>query len=218
MYINIMKQNLETISYQNIYDKIIKTFPIYYKIFEKYYLEGKDVSYELNRLYKPIFVGLIEHYDKLMTEGISNIIYDIKIKYNPDKPYAIIDYIEYIYGNILYETFLFEIKKIDIDTIRYEHLCIFEYIITVELIKYKLYLETINKIESGSKLILAMKYRLTNCEKKIFFSLGWLEKYCSKYVDVINICKNIILESNLNLEIKINIVDNCDSFMKLNKI
>lgn len=204
-------------TYSDILDKIIKTYPIYYKIFSSYYSEGKNVTYELNRLYEPIFSGLVEYYTQFMNEGIAYIIDKIKTTYYLEKPYALIDYIEFIYGNIFYETFLFEIKKINFNEIRYEHLCVFEYIIRVELVKYNLYLETISKIESGSKLLLAMEYRLDNCVKKISFSLAYLEKNYPKHQDVISFCNDIIDSSNVKSKIITNVMDNISSFMDINK-
>lgn len=206
-------------TYQEFMNKIILTYPIYYKIFEKYYKEGKNVSTELNRIYQPIFVGLMEYYCEFMTVGIEEIIKNINTKYKPDSSYAIIDYIEYLYGNIYYETFLTEIKKINPNSISYEYLCVFEYIIRVELVKYRLYQETLSKLVPGSKIILAMEYRIINCIRKISFSLGYLENKYSSHVDIINLCKNLINESGFELENKIdtNIINQIDSFMKINK-
>jgi len=206
------------ITYENVYDKIIITFPIYYKIFNKYYLEGKDVSYELNRLYQPIFIGLLDYYDKFMTVGIQNIIIDIKNKYNPDKSYAIIDYLEYLFGNILYETFLFEIKKINPDNIRYEYLCIFEYIIKVECIKYTQYLQIINQlkqIEPQSKLILAMENRIKGCLKKMSFCLSLLIRNYQTHIYILELCNQIIEDNGLESKINIEATNTINSFMDL---
>jgi hypothetical protein len=208
---------LSNITYQEVYNKIINTYPIYYNIFKKYYSDGKDVSNELNRLYQPIFYGLLEHYNEYMISGIKDIIIDIIKKYNPEKPYAIIDFIEFIYGNILYETFLFEIKKIDSNIIGYEHLCIFEYIINVETIKYKLYLETISKIEPQSKILLAMEHRLINCFKKISFCLSYLERNYSSHANIIELCKNIIYENKIETKINFENICEINSFMEINK-
>ena len=200
-------------------DKIILTYPIYYKIFEKYFTKGENVSWQLNRIYQPIFIGLIEYYSEFMNGGIKNIINEINSRYKPQSPHAIIDYIEYLFGNILYDTFITEIKKIDNDSIRYEHLCIFEYIIGVELIKYELYLETLNKLESNSKIIIPMKNRMEFCIGKISFCLGYLDKYYSKYKDVIYLCKDLISKSVYSIEDKIdtNIINKVDSFIQINK-
>ena len=204
-------------SYTKTMDKIINTFPIYYKIFEKYYTDGTDVSKDLNRLYRPIYTGILEDYSEFMTQGIHTIIFTIESKYNPVSPYAMIDYIEYLFGNVLYETFLSEIKKLNQSKIRYEHLCVFEYIIRVELIKYNLYIQSIKKIEPGTKILVAMNQRMSNCLKKISFSLGWVELNYSTHIDFIGVCKNLIQESNFELEkkIDISIVNRIDSFMKI---
>lgn len=206
-------------TYQEYMNKIILTYPIYYNIFEKYYSGSKDVSRDLNKIYQPIFIGLIEFYSEFMTVGIEEIIKTINTKYKPESVYAIIDYIEYLFGNIFYETILTEIKKINLDSISYEYLCVFEYIIRVELIKYRLYQETLSKLVPGSKIIPAMEYRINGCLRKISFSLGYLEKKYSKHENVIQLCRELINESGFNLEdkIDINIVDSIDSFIKINK-
>ena len=208
----------EKISYETYLNKIILTYPVYYKIFEKYYNEGKNIKYELDRIYEPIFIGIMEFYYKYMTEGINEIISQIKNKYKPDKPYAIIDFIEFLFGNILYETFLTEIKKIDKKNISYEYLCIFEYIIRVELVKYKLYLEVINKIDSGNKILLAMKFRKENCVKKISFCIGYLEKNYFSHTNIITLCYNLITELNLDIKIDTDIINNTNSFINISKI
>lgn len=213
---NNLKENMN-VNYSDVYNKIIITFPIYYNIFKKYYSNGTNITLSLNKIYKPIFSGLLEHYEKFMTTGIDNIITDIEKKFNPDKPYAIIDYLEYIFGNILYETFLFEIKKIDPKFIGYEQLCIFEYIINVETKKYKLYSQTINKIEPESKLLLAMNFRQTNCLKKIEFTLCYLKKNYPSYSNIIELCNNIIIECGIEFKFDLNNTDFIDSFMSLQK-
>ena len=206
-------------TYQEYMNKIILTYPIYYNIFQKYYSGNKDVSRDLNRIYQPIFIGLMEYYSEFMTVGIEEIIKSINNKYKPESVYAIIDYIEYLFGNIFYETFLTEIKKINHNSISYEYLCVFEYIIRVELIKYRLYQETLSKLVPGSKIISAMEYRIVNCLRKISFSLGYLEKNYSKHETIIQLCKDLIDESYFKLEnkIDINIINEIDSFIKINK-
>jgi hypothetical protein len=208
------------ITYQDGYSKVVNTFPIYYKIFNKYYSEGKDVSWELNRIYQRIFTLLIEYYDKFMTNGINDIISDIKNKFNPDKPYAIIDYLEYLFGNILYETFLFEIKKINPNDIRYEYLCVFEYIIRVECVKYQQYyqiIEQLRQTEPESKLLLAMENRIEGCLKKISFCLSWLRKNYVSQILIIELCVQIIEDNGLESKIDSNSVNTINSFMELSK-
>lgn len=223
---NAQKNNLSCVenipkylTYDECINKIILTYPIYYKIFEKYYSGGKDVSEDLNRLYQPIFTGLMEYYSEFMTTGIEEIIKTINTKYKPESTYAVIDYIEYLFGNIFYETFLIEIKKINQNTIGYEHLCVFEYMIRVELTKYGLYQETLSKLVPGSKVIPAMKHRIENCLMKISFSLGYLEKNYPNQTNIIELCNKLVIESGFGIENKINtkIVDFIDSFMKINK-
>jgi hypothetical protein len=211
-----------SLTYLDVIQKIIKTFPVYYKIFNSYYNEGKNVSWELNRLYQPIFTGLLEYYSEFMTNGIQEIIekiesYITENKSSEIKPYAIIDYLEFIFGNVLYETFLHEIKKIPVLTIGYEHLCVFEYIIRVEIIKYNIYLQTVSKIEPNSKILLAMEYRINNCLKKISFCLCYIETNYSSQKNLIELCKDIISESKLESKLDNHILNKITCFMDINK-
>ena len=212
--------NTSNISFQDAYNKIIKTFPIYHNIFKQYLEKGNDVSWELNRLYQPIFTGLVEHYEKFMEEHtILDIMTDITVKYNPDKSFTIIDYLEYLYGGIFYETFLHEIKKIHHNSIRYEHLCVFEYIIRVESIKYSQYINTINiikMVEPETKLLVAMEYRLTNCIKKISFCISWIKRNYPSNEDFIELCMNIVKEKELTQLLNLEAVNILDTFMNWN--
>lgn len=221
------------LTYQEYLNKIIMTFPIYYNVFKKYYLEGTNVAYELDRLYQPLFIGLLEYYNEFMTNnnnelsGIEQIIITVKNKYNPDLPYAIIDYIEYLFGNVLYETFLTEIKKIPEKSISYEYLCVFEYIIRSELHKYKLYKDILDNLKKSvqtddsdnmeSKLTNVFEHRINKCLNKMSFSLGLLEKYYPTYTNIIDLCKKIISDSEYDLIglIDTNIASNINSFMEI---
>lgn len=209
------------LSYQDAREKIIKTFPIYHNIFKQYLEKGKDVSWELNRLYSPIFMGLMEYYDKFMEEQtILDIMSDIIIKYKPEKSFIIIDYLEYLYGNIYYETFLTEIKKINKSNVRYEHLCVFEYIIRVECIKYSQYNNIIGIIgmtEPETKLLVVMEYRLANCLKKISFCLSWIERNYSNNLDFIEFCFQITKDKGLDKLLNLESVNTLDTFMNWNK-
>lgn len=233
---------IKILPYKEYLNKIIITFPIYYNVFKKYYSDGTDVSYELNRLYQPIFIGLVEYYSEFMGgsgydcedgSGIEQIITKVKNKYNPDLPYAIIDYLEFLFGNVLYETFLTEIKKISNELLTYEYLCVFEYIIRVELHKHKIYQEILDNLKQSeksnnpdnieSKLTTVFECRINKCLKKITFSLGLLEKYSLSHthtntrINIVDHCKKIISDYNCDLLslIDTNITSNINSFMEI---
>lgn len=207
-----MSNNTElntNLNYSDAFNKIILTFPIYYKIFQEYYTKGKNVSEQLDRLYFPLFNALIEYYYEFMDRDIDQLVNIIKDKYKPDQPCAIIDYLEYLFGNILYETFLAEIKKIDKIKIRYEYLCVFEYIIKVELYKHKIYENLILNVNKESKLLLALEYRIARCEEKIGFCLGFIKFNYPEQLDFLELCENLIkkysidvYEKTLNYKIK----------------
>lgn len=207
--------------YQVHLEKIIRSFPMYYKIFEKYYSGEKDTTYSLNRIYQSLFGGIVEFYQEFMLDGINEIINQVKQRYNPDKFYAIIDYVEYLFGNILYETFLFELNKLNLpeEQIGYEYLCVFEYIIRVELTKYKLYLDVIKQIEPESKLMVAFECRISNLFKKISFALGRLKKSYPSQIEIYELCCKIIADSGFDFENKIDltIAHSINSFIHINK-
>ena len=206
-----------SLTYSDALTKTILTFPIYYKIFQEYYMKGKDVSKDLNILYKPIYTGLLEYYSEFMTSGIEKIVESINSEYKPELPYAIIDYIEYVYGNILYQTFLEEINKLNKSILSYEHLCVFEYIIKVELYKYNLYIQIINKLEPNSKFVLVMENRIEGCYKKIAFVMGYLYNNISNQQNIIPICENLITQSGLESKIKSINISGIKSFISINK-
>lgn len=60
------------------------------------------------------------------------------------------------------------------------------------MIKYELYLDTISKIESESKLLLAMNFRINNCLNKILFCLVYLEENFSNHESIINFTNELV--------------------------
>ncbi len=191
---------------------IIDFFPIYYKIFEEYF-KGKNVTEQLNSIYKPIFQNvLMPNYTDLMC-GIKEISDEIVSKYGKPTPYSIIDYLEFLFGNIFYETFYHQLKKIPEESVMKYHLVVFKYIIYVESVKNLLYNEIIQIISSDpeSKYIMVMNKRKKNTELKINFCLKIIKFYDEKNLQIE--CEEFILDNGI--QINPELVKDFDSFIKL---
>ncbi len=158
--------------------KIVEIYPTFYSLYLKY-MKGEKVAKELDELYKPIFSKIL-------------------------MPYYIIDYIEFLCGNIYYETFLFELKKIEPTNIGVEHLNIFKYIMYVEYIKYCKYKNVIDELNLDSKFRPVMMKRKNHCVKKISLCYNIMfdnYNHNDTQREFIESCKNMI-QDDFNLSIQ----------------
>lgn len=187
-----MSQNVTTSEIDSIC-KIIDTYPTYLNLYQKY-MKGEKITKELDELYRPIFSQILIPYYMEIMPNIQEIVTLIEKKYpNTENQYAIIDYIEFLCGNIYYETFVFELGKIPVKEIKSDHLIVFKYILYVEYVKYKMYEKVLNTISSDSKFKPAMTKRKDFVIKKINYTIDLIEK---KYLDYnkefIDECKQIV--------------------------
>ena len=193
---------------------VIQTYPKYYSIYLRY-LKGENVKTELDLLYNGLFTEIIlPNYCDLMY-GIDQINNLIKKNYGSESPYAILDYLEFIFGNILYETFYYGIKQIPLESINQIHLSVFKCIIYVETYKFEIYKKIIVELDLESKFLPIMVRRSYNCELKISFGLKILNEF--KLIDLINTiineCEQII--KNTGIELRMGVIKNANSFIKL---
>ncbi len=173
--------------------KIIDTFPAYLNLYQKY-MKGEKVAKELDELYRPIFSQIMVPYYMEIMPNIQEIVSLIEKKYsNIVNEYAIIDYIEFLCGNIYYETFVFELGKIPVKDIKTDHLIVFKYILYVEYVKYKIYQQILSTIPLDSKFRPAMTKRKDFVIKKINYTIDLIEKkYMDSHNDFFNECKQIV--------------------------
>jgi hypothetical protein len=193
---------------------VIQTYPKYYSIYLRY-MKGENVKTELDSLYNGLFTEtILPNYCDLMY-GIDQIDNLIQKNYENELPYAILDYLEFIFGNILYETFYYGIKQIPFESINQIHLGVFKYIIHVEKYKFEIYKKIIVELDLESKFLPIMVKRSYNCELKISFGLKILSDYSSIDVNntIINECEQII--KNTDIELRMGVIKNATSFIKL---
>lgn len=196
--------------------KLIETYPTYLSIYKKY-IKGEKVNKELDELYRPIFSQILMPYYMEIMPNIKEISELIKKKYSDsDSSYAIVDYLEFLCGNIYYETFVFELDKLDKSTLRPEHLIVFKYILYVEYIKYTMYKSILSTIDPDSKFKTAMSKRKDFTIKKINYTIDLVErKYSNSHPDFFLECKEIV-RSEFKIELtneyfspKINYINLC---------
>ncbi len=183
--------------------KIVEIYPTFYSLYLKY-MKGEKVAKELDELYKPIFSKILMPYYMEIMPNIKEIMDLIEKTHDDCEPYYIIDYIEFLCGNIYYETFLFELKKIEPTNIGIEHLNIFKYIMYVEYIKYCKYKNVIDELDLDSKFRPVMMKRKNHCVKKISLCYNIMfdnYNHNDTQREFIESCKNMI-QDDFNLSIQ----------------
>lgn len=173
--------------------RLIETYPTYLSIYKKY-IKGEKVNKELDELYRPIFSKILMPYYMEIMPNIKEISELLKKNYSDeDSTYAIIDYLEFLCGNIYYETFVYELDKLDKTSLKPEHLVVFKYILYVEYIKYSIYTNILSTIDLDSKYKPAMIKRKDFTLRKINYTIDLIEKkYSNTHPDFISECKEIV--------------------------
>jgi len=201
-------------------EQIIESFPNYLQIYKKY-MSGSNVKKELDDLYRPLFCNTIMPNYYEIFNGCKIIIDELNKLYlssidciDKSKLIPLIDFLEFIYGNVLYETFLFEINKISKNELKQEQILIFKYIIFVEINKFLLYKKIISELDIESKFLPVMVQRSRNCELKISFSLKKMLEY-SKFKKIFEECEEMISICDKDIQYSIKKVENANSFIKL---
>ena len=70
--------------------------------------------------------------------------------------------------------------------------------------------------EPGSKLLVAMEHRLSNCMKKISFCISWVKRNFPSNEDFIKLCIGIVEEKGLSELLDLESVKMLDTFMNWN--
>ena len=181
--------------------KIVDAYPFYLLIYKKY-IKGEKVYKELDELYRPLFSQVLVPYYMDILPNIKEIMDLIeKTHVDPENPCAILDYLEFLCGAIYYETFVYELDKIEVSSIRLEHLMVFKYILYVEYVKYSQYNKLLSSIDPNSQFKATMLKRKDITIKKINFTIDLVErKYSESNKDFVTECKQIIT-NDFNLEL-----------------
>jgi hypothetical protein len=198
-------------------ESIVSVYPVYYEIYKRY-LKGQNIKKELDDLYRPLFKETIApNYTELML-SVYKLDTMIEERYGtPDTIFCVLDYFEFIFSNVLYETFIYELDLLPDDALELYHLAAFKYIIFVELYKFAVYKRVVVELDIESVYLPAMVQRSYNCELKISFALKKLIEYSLKIKDntFVNESKDLIKSHEAELRIKE--VKNATSFIKLCK-
>lgn len=175
-------------------ERVIHTYPIYSKIFKKIF-SGENINKEMDDLYTPLFRDvLIPNYTDLMT-GSKEIAKQIKKHYTKENYFPLIEYLDFIYGVNYYEVFVYDVRRRD--TIKYEHLVVFQYIIYVECIKYEICKKILKTLPQDSIMYDIIMNKTTTCIKSMAFCLKIIEFEYPDHFNSIFQCRKIIRSFNL---------------------
>lgn len=145
-------------------DAIVNYFPEYQNIIFKVFTTSRNMSNEINEIKKNLFDNILVVYHEESMEYIVYIIQTIQEKYTPKYFLAIADFIDLVYQNAFYDIFSVKFQELELvepEKIKEAHLKIFNLIIYVEHIKYRLYEQLENKT-SLSSILTTLKKRKNN--------------------------------------------------------
>ena len=161
-------------------DGIVSFFPEYQNVMFKVFTTSQNMSNEINSIKKSIFDEILITYHEESMEYILYIIETIQNKYISNYSLAIADFIDLIYQNAFYDIFSTKLQELELvqpEKIKEAHLRIFNLIVYVEHVKYKLYeqLETANS--NNLAVVNTLKKRKNNSILKINVCANLLENY-----------------------------------------
>lgn len=159
---------------------IVSFFPEYQDIMYKLFTTNQNLSNNINQLRKTIFDEILITYHEDVMENILYIIDSIQQKYAPKYFLAIADFIDLVYQNSFYDVFAMKLQEMEIvdpERITPKHLYIFNLMVYVEHIKYKLY-EQLEPTSPDNKAIKnTLINRKSNSIQRINVCVNLLENY-----------------------------------------
>ena len=165
---------------KNVLTGIVNFFPEFQEVMYKLFTTKQNMSIEINQIKRTIFDNFLITYHEEVMQHILYIIDNIQQKYTSKYYLALADFIDLIYQNAFYDIFAVKLQEMEIispDEIKETHLLIFNLIVYVEHIKYKLY----EQLESNSLNNQAIKNTLikrkNNNLSRINVCVNLLEKY-----------------------------------------
>lgn len=165
---------------KNALTGIVSFFPEFQEVMYKLFTTKQNMSIEINQIKRTIFDNFLITYHEEVMQHILYIIDNIQQKYTSKYYLALADFIDLIYQNAFYDIFAVKLQEMEImspDEIKETHLLIFNLIVYVEHIKYKLY----EQLESGGLNNQAVKNTLikrkNNNLSRINVCVNLLEKY-----------------------------------------
>lgn len=186
---NYLKTNLLKIHYmttqpysniKNACEQIVSFFPEYQNTMYKVFTTSQNLANKINQIKKTIFDEILITYHEELMENILYIIDLIQQKYTSSYLLAIPDFIDLIYQNAFYDIFSTKLQELEIcepEKIKEAHLKIFNLIVYVEHIKYKLYEQYEDKALNNNAILNTLKKRKTNSLLRINVCVNLLEPH-----------------------------------------
>lgn len=165
---------------KNACDAIVSYFPEYQNLMYKVFTTNQNMSPEINQIKKTIFDDILVSYHEESMEYITYIIDTLQQKYTSKYFLAIPDFIDLIYQNAFYDIFATKLQELEIispETIKEAHLKIFNLMVYVEHVKYKLYEQFENKAPNNLALLQTLRKRKNNSILRINVCCNLLEKH-----------------------------------------
>lgn len=192
--------NINT-DFEKTITKIIFSYKIFSNLINEHIKDKKDINYAMNTLYKSLYNELIEQYTDIM-QNVEEIAKRIREKYNIENTFMIIEYLEYIFNKTYYNVFVEELKKVE--KVRYEHLCVFEYIMKIEIHKIKMYDEMYEKEkevyekDTNETIKKTIINRKKVCKERIEIAMNKIKTYNIEEIN--QYCEEILKNENYKLE------------------
>lgn len=204
-----MESNVQT---EKIMSSLAGFFLDYQDLMYLVFTTSQNMSNEINKLKKLIFDEYFVRYHEEIMENIEYLINYIKKTYTPKYYLAVVDFIDLVYQNAFYDIFATKLQELEIvnpEKIKEPHLYIFNLIVYVEHIKYKLYEEYETKSTDNPSIKKTLQKRKANSLLRIGVCCNLLEPYPKitneelNYLNVIS--KYSVFERNLEY---------CEKFFK----
>lgn len=162
-------------------DTIIECFSEYQNIMFKVFTTSRNMSNEINEIKKYIFENILITFHEESMEYIAYIIDTIQEKYTSKYFLAIPDFIDLVYQNAFYDIFATKFQELELmspEKIKEAHFKIFNLIVYVEHVKYKLYEQFENKTpETNIAVLNTLIKRKSNSILRINVCSNLLENY-----------------------------------------
>jgi hypothetical protein len=172
--------NLEENSIQPVLNSLVSFFPEYQDIMFRLFTTSQNLANDINQMRKTIFDEILISYHEEVMENILHIIDSIQQKYTPKYFLAIADFIDLIFQNAFYDVFAMKLQEMEIvnpDKITTKHLYVFNLMVYVEHIKYKLY-EQLEPTSPDNRAIKnTLIKRKSNSIQRINVCVNLLENY-----------------------------------------
>jgi hypothetical protein len=165
---------------KNALNSIVGFFPDYQDVMYKLFTTSQNMSNEINQIRRTIFDEILITYHEESLKYILYVIDNAQQKHTPKYFLALADFIDMIYQNAFYDIFAMkfqELEIVDSEKITEKHLMIFNLIVYVEHIKYKLYEQLESDTVNNQPVKNTLAKRKANSLLRINVCANLLENY-----------------------------------------